>query len=89
MDLNKRENAGYNKKSYFEQMNNVLGHHSLDQLVEEDTWCRVVNGNKISSRIDHVYTTRSNAINELKQYQNAYSDHQMIVLTITKRNSKS
>ena len=59
-------------------MKNMLGHHGMDQLVNEDTWSRTVNGVYISSRIDHVYTTIKSRINNLKLINNAYSDHEMV-----------
>ena len=37
LDLNKKENANYAKRSYFNLMNNILGHHDLNQLIIEDT----------------------------------------------------
>ena len=42
MDLNKKENDDYIRKSYFQNralqnMTNILGHHDLDQLVKNDT----------------------------------------------------
>ena len=54
LDLNEEFADSYTRRSYFNLMKNILGHHGLSQLVEEDTWSRTVNGVKLSSRIDHV-----------------------------------
>ena len=62
LDLNKEYSGNYPKKAYLTMMKNVLGHHGLAQLVTEDTWSRTVNGIKLSSRIDHMYTTMKNRI---------------------------
>ena len=57
LDINKKHLEKYSRKNYFILMQNILGHHGFDQLVNGDTWSRVVNGTVQSSRIDHVYTT--------------------------------
>ena len=57
LDLNKERVDNYAKKHLLVLMKNILGHHGFDQLVNGDTWSRVVNGTVQSSRIDHVYTT--------------------------------
>ena len=57
LDINKKHLEMYSRKNYFILMQNILGHHGFDQLVNGDTWSRVVNGTVQSSRIDHVYTT--------------------------------
>ena len=61
---------------------NVLGHRNLDQLITDDTWSRVINGVCSESRIDHLYTTRSKNISNLKLVSNAYSDHMMIKFAV-------
>ena len=42
-------------------MKNTLGHYGLSHLVTEDTWSRIVNTIKLSSRINHVYTSMKNS----------------------------
>ena len=82
LDLNKEHSENYAKKSYLTNMNNILGHHNLEQMVMEDTWTRTINNVITSSRLDHVYTTESSKINNLKLTDNAYSDHQMLTFDI-------
>ena len=83
LDLNKEQTCTYQKKAYFTMMKNVLGHHGLDQLVTEDTWSRTVNGIKLSSRIDHVYTTVKNRVDTLELVNNAFSDHEMVQFNLS------
>ena len=52
LDLNKIDDTTYGKKSFFDDITNTIGHHSLEQMVNEDTWNRIINGNHVSSRID-------------------------------------
>ena len=88
LDINKKHLETYPRKNYFVLMQNILGHHGLDQLVNEDTWSRVVNGIVQSSRIDHVYTTVRNRITNLKLVNNAFSDHEMVEFELTNTISK-
>ena len=69
-------------------MKNILGHHGLSQLVNEDTWSRTVNGVRLSSRIDHVYTNANNRVADLKLVNNAYSDHEMVELILLNSKTK-
>ena len=59
----------------------------MEQLVNEDTWSRTINGVEISSRIDHVYTTVRSRIVNLKLVNNAYSDHEMVKFELEHRNA--
>ena len=54
LDLNKENELNYGKRPFFEDMNNYLGHHHLEQLILEDTWSQIIKGNNVSSRIDHI-----------------------------------
>ena len=65
-DLNKEQCEYYYKKNYLHAMLNILGHHNLDQIVKEDTWSRVINNVYTSSRLDHIYTTETNRIQNLE-----------------------
>ena len=64
-----------------DMMNNTLRHYDLDQLITEDTWCRIIHGTKTTSRINYVYTTKGMWTSNLKLKDNDYSDHQMITIS--------
>ena len=66
LDLNKQNDNNYYRKNYITHMSNILGHHNLDQLVMDYTWKRIINRVETTSRLDHVYTSRSNSINNVK-----------------------
>ena len=82
LDLNKQTDNNYYRKTYFTLMSNILGHHALDQIIHDNTWKRIINGIETTSRLDHIYTTRSDSINNVKLTDNAYSDHLMLTFTL-------
>ena len=47
-------------------------------MIQEDTWSRLVNGNYISSRIDHIHITNQNNVQRLHYSSEAYSDYLLI-----------
>ena len=75
LDLNKQNDNNYYRKNYFTLMSNILGHHTLDQMINGYTWKRIINGIETTSILDHIYTTRSDCIKNVKLTDNAYSDH--------------
>ena len=82
LDLNKENDLNYGKRPFLDDMNNYLGHHHLEQLILEDTWSRIINGNNVSSRIDHIYTTCQDNIQRLYYHNEAYSDHLLVMFSL-------
>ena len=63
-------------------MVNILGHQNMEQMVTEDTWSRIINGNQVSSRIDHIYTNCEPKLQRLLYSNEAYSDHVLITFIL-------
>ena len=76
--MNKKETGV--RRAYFDGMDNILGHHNLEQLVMEDMWCRSINSVITSSRLDHVYTNLEEHVSNIKLVNNVYSYHMMVML---------
>ena len=83
LDLNKENDGSYGKRLLFDDMIESLGHHNLEQMIQEDTWSRIINGNLTSSRIDHVHTTCQDNLQRMQYSNEAYSDHLLIKFNLT------
>ena len=57
LDENKRYMHNYSHKLYFKDLNSTVDPFGMIQLVDFNTWSRLVNGAWRYSIIDHVYTT--------------------------------
>ena len=69
-DFNLNENMKYNNdyshKSYYDELHSVFDPLGLEQLVDFETWRRVVNGVMKTSILDHVYTDDITSVRDLK-----------------------
>ena len=55
LDYNKKFNVNYQRKNYFELFDELLGTLNLIQLVNFETWSRMVGLVLRSSNLDHIY----------------------------------
>ena len=82
LDENKKYNIDYSHKAYFELLINTFEPAGLEQLIDFDTWARLVNGQWRSSRIDHFYMSDVSRINAINQVESVIGDHKIVVITI-------
>ena len=92
-DFNLNEEMKYNNeyshKSYYDELNLTFDPLGLIQLVDFETWRRVVNGNLKTSTLDHVYTDDVTTIEALFPLETIIGDHSLIMMTIRNVNKES
>ena len=85
LDEHKRFEINYSHKHYFEALNNHFDRHNLIQIIDFDTWSRVVNNIPKTSIIDHVYLKDPTSVNNVSALTLPFGDHKLMML---KRNWK-
>ena len=78
LDHSKKYDIGYSHKHYFNILNDAFSQHSLHQLVDFNTWSRVINNNLTSSILDHVYLKDITLITNLSAITPPFGDHLLI-----------
>ena len=72
----------YSHKSYFDELRLVFDPLGLIQMVEFETWKRLVNGVWRTSILDHVYTDDVMNISDLQPVETVIGDHVLIKMTL-------
>ena len=57
IDAAKKHETDYQNKDLFEEFELALGNHELIQIINFETWSRVINNVRKFSTLDHVYCT--------------------------------
>ena len=57
LDENKQHSIDYSQRHFFQDFEEIVGHHQFTQLVNKPKWERQIAGRIRNSVIDHVYTT--------------------------------
>ena len=83
LDQNKIYNPNYSHKLYFEALNTAFQPHNLMQIVDFDTWSRIINNETKSSLIDHVYVKDPTSFKNLSAITPPFGDHKLISFTTT------
>ena len=78
LDWTKKGVHGYQFRNYFLDMDNILGESNLVQLVNFNTWCRLVNSQVRESLIDHVYSSNPATILSVDGIKPVFGDHTMV-----------
>ena len=85
-DFNLNENMKfsneYSHKSYYDELNDKFDPLGLIQLVEFETWRRLVNGQWRTSILDHVYTDDVTIITEIAPVDTIIGDHSMVTVIL-------
>ena len=81
-----RYSQDYSHKEYFLEMMNLFDPMGLVQMVEFETWKRLINGTWRTSTIDHVYTNDATVIKNLKPVETIIGDH--VLVTMNLKNEK-
>ena len=84
LDENKKYHQDYSHRSrtYYEELINTFEPAGLHQLVEFETWSRLVNGVWRSSILDHVYIADMSKVSSLKPLESIIGDHRIVMLEI-------
>ena len=82
LDFNKKNDVNYSHKHYFDALETIIEKFNLAQIVNFDTWSRIVMNQKRSSLIDHVYIKNPTKIKNLKNVIPPFGDHLMISFEI-------
>ena len=82
LDWNRKGVHGYQFKNYFSDMDNILAESNLVQLVNFNTWCRIVNSQVRESLIDHVYSSNPASILTVDGFKPVFGDHTMVNVSV-------
>ena len=80
LDQGKNLDTDYSHKNYFVSLNEAFMPLNLIQLVNFETWSRVINNTFCSSIIDHVYTRDPTKINSIYPITPPFGDHCLIII---------
>ena len=79
---NKSTHITYYKAPLFELFEQKLGAFNLVQLVDFDTWSRIVGLMLKSSCIDHVYVKNLEIINNITHLKPCFGDHELVLVQL-------
>ena len=78
LDHSKKFDISYTHKHYFNTLNETFSRHNLHQLINFNTWSRVINGTLFASILDHVYLKDVTKILNLCAITPPFGDHLLI-----------
>ena len=73
----------YPHRLLYEELNSLIDETDIFQVVNFDTWQRIVLGRPKSSIIDHIYVTKDIANYECTSYKPIYGDHHLVIISTT------
>ena len=82
LDESKKFNVDYVHRNLFQDLNETLADFDLLQIVNFNTWSRLVNGTLKSSILDHVYTSDVTNISNLNFHTPNFGDHFIVTFDI-------
>ena len=82
LDFSKRYNVNYSHKHYFENLNVAFEPHNLIQIINFNTWSRIIKNVQTSSIIDHVYLKDPTSVSNLTSSKPFFGDHSLISFQI-------
>ena len=80
LDLNRRYDVDYCYKNLFDDFELHLETLNLLQLVNFDTWSRMVGTTLRSSRLDHIYVKNVGLIYDILLISPCFGDHKLIMM---------
>ena len=87
LDHRKRFDINYSHKNYYSILNPIIQNNNLSQIVNFDTWSRVINNVKHSSVIDHIYVNVPVNTLNLAHHTPTFGDHLLITFLINYKSS--
>ena len=88
IDDGKRFDVNYAYKNYFTDFDEILADFGLIQLVEFETWSRLVGNSLKSSILDHIYVTDVTRVSNITATKPCIGDHLLITFTISSTKQK-
>ena len=82
LDYNKKHDVSYSHRNYFIALDTLTESFNLTQIVNFDTWSRIVLNRKQSSCIDHIYIRNPTSLSDIKSTTPPFGDHQMVSFII-------
>ena len=82
LDYNKKNDVTYSHRNYFIELEPLLESFGLIQIINFDTWSRIILNQKKSSCIDHIYIRNPSLISNLNSLIPPFGDHLMVSFTI-------
>ena len=79
LDYAKKFNVNYQRETLFELFDTKLGALNLIQIVNFDTWSRMVGPVLRSSILDHIYVTDNNYLSNVTHVKPCFGDHVLIM----------
>ena len=68
LDEKRKYHNSYSNKAYFEQLIEVFGNLEMEQLVDFETWSRLIYGVWRTSTLDHEYVNFQQNFNDRNKY---------------------
>ena len=82
LDYKKRSDVNYQRKDYFELFEEKLGDLNLLQLVNFDTWSRMVGATLRASMLDHIYVKNVNLVKNVENRSMCFGDHVLVLADV-------
>ena len=78
LDVGMSNRPDYSNKHTLEKLDNFVNSENLIQIVNFDTWSRIVNGIKKSSLLDHIYVLNPATVLDISHYLPPFGDHLLV-----------
>ena len=78
----------YSHKLYYDDLEESVDNYGLIQLVDYDTWSRLVNGTWRTSILDHVFTNDETMISDVRPIEVILGDHRLVLFSIEEKTPK-
>ena len=82
LDAGMEGRPDYDRKIPLAQLSDFAVQNNLLQIVDFDTWSRVINGIKKESLIDHIYVNDISSVLNLKSEVPTLGDHLLLILDL-------
>ena len=82
LDYNRRFDVDYGSSGLFDDFELHLDALNLLQLVNFDTWSRMVGSNLRSSCLDHIYVREIDLVHNITHVKPCFGDHELIMFYI-------
>ena len=82
LDVGMAHRPDYSNKLTLGKLENFVSAENLTQIVNFDTWSRVINGTKKSSLLDHIYVKNPATVVDIYQETPPFGDHLLVIATL-------
>ena len=88
LDAGKANRPDYASKLTLEKLDLFATSEKLTQIVDFNTWSRVINGNLKTSLLDHIYVKNPATINDIFHFTPPFGDHLLVIANLKFRPDK-